>query len=178
MPIPARLQTKQAAAGDRRFSPRHELRLGSSVDGEPVTIHDLSITGMLIETAANLHPFNALEMQLPEAGTTSAVVVWCSGRYFGCEFKEPLSRGAVSAARLRSSPAVAIEVTQPQLPLNQVAETADERNDSQPHVPVSEQKASVAVRLQVIFGSALILWALIIWVIAIIVESFHGNPGR
>ena len=163
MPIPARLQTTQAGA-DRRASPRHQIRLGSEVRGEAVTIHDLSATGMLIETAAQLHPFDALEIDLPEAGTTTALVVWHSGRYFGCEFKEPVFQAAVSAARLRSPPAVPVEVAQASLPLEQASIAADEWNaESSPYAAFEEAKAPVAVRLRVIFGSALVLWALIIW---------------
>ena len=159
MPIPARLQITQPGA-DRRTSPRHQIRLGSKVRGEPVTIHDLSATGMLIETAADLHAFDALEIELPEAGVTTALVVWHSGRYFGCEFKEPVFQAAVSAARLRSPPAVPVELPQATLPLDQPnVAAADE------YLAVDEEKAPVSVRLRVIFGSAIVLWALIIWAV-------------
>lgn len=160
MPIPARLQTTQPDA-DRRLSPRHQICIGSSVRGDPVTIHDLSATGMLIETAADLHPFDALEIELPEAGVTTALVVWHSGRYFGCEFKEPVFQATVSAARLRSPPAVPLDLAQPTLPLEQAILSADE--NSREFIAVEEEKAPLAVRLRVIFGSAVILWALIIW---------------
>jgi len=164
MPILARLHTTQEAA-DRRASPRHQLSLGSTVAGEPVTIHDLSGTGMLIETAAGLHPFDSLEISLPETGTTAAVVVWHSGRYFGCEFKEPLFQAAVSAARLRSPPAVPVQVVQPALPLE--GDSASELSDRPEAAAwVDEEKAPVSVRLRVILGSALVLWTLIIWTIA------------
>lgn len=165
MPILARLHTTQEVA-DRRASPRHQLSLGSTVAGEPVTIHDLSATGMLIETAAELHPFDSLEISLPETGTTAAVVVWHSGRYFGCEFKEPLFQAAVSAARLRSPPAVPVEVVQPPLPLegNSAADEASDHPEAAAWL--DEEKAPLSVRLRVILGSALILWTLIIWTIA------------
>lgn len=162
MPIPARLQTSQAAT-DRRSSTRHQICLGSSVDGEPVTIHDLSATGMLIETTADLHQFDAVEIELPEAGATSALIVWGSGRYFGCEFKEPIFPATVSAARLRSPPAIGlVQVTQP---LDQVATPAAEGTQVQDHPSINNEKAPVATRLRVIFGSAIVLWALIIWAI-------------
>ena len=48
------LQARLAAskAGNRRTSPRRTLRLKSTLvfDGEPVTIHDISNTGLLLET--------------------------------------------------------------------------------------------------------------------------------
>jgi len=165
MPIPARLQTTESRA-DRRSSTRHQLCLGSDIRGEAVTIHDLSATGMLIETAADLHPFDALEIELPEAGTTTALVVWHSGRYFGCEFKEPVFQAAVSAARLRSPPAVAVEVVQTTLPLEQPNVAADVSLSDSAN---DDERAPVAVRLRVIFGSALVLWALIIWGVAHVV---------
>jgi PilZ domain len=173
MPIPARLQTTQARA-DRRSSPRHQLCLGSDIRGEAVTIHDLSATGMLIETAADLHPFDALEIELPEAGRTMALVVWHSGRYFGCEFKEPIFQAAVSAARLRSPSAVAVEVVQSILPLEQPNFAADE---SPPDNALEDDRAPVAVRLRVIFGSAFVLWALIIWAVAHLVGWARGALG-
>jgi PilZ domain len=169
MPILARLQTTELSP-DRRGSPRRQICLGSSVAGEPVTVHDLSATGMLIETAADLHAFDALEIDLPEAGRTSALVVWHSGRYFGCEFKEPVSQASVSAARLRSPPAVPVEVIEATLALDEGVP-----DDAQTHVAPDEEKAPVAVRLRVILGSALILWALIIWAIAIVFKSVLGR---
>jgi hypothetical protein len=39
---------------DRRRSVRRALHLGASAAGEPVVIHDLSLTGALIETSLRL----------------------------------------------------------------------------------------------------------------------------
>ena len=47
-------------------------------------------------------------MGLPEAGPVDAMVMWYSGRYFGCKFKTPISDVAVSAAQ-QMSPAAPIE---------------------------------------------------------------------
>jgi hypothetical protein len=71
----------------------------------PVVIHDLSETGVLIETEAELLVGEQLDVRLPESGARAAKVVWNSGRYFGCQFRHPVSRAAVSAALLRSPPA-------------------------------------------------------------------------
>ena len=169
MPIPAQLQTTGRAA-DRRTSPRHKISLGSSVDGERVTIHDLSTTGMLIETAAELHVFDVLEIDLPESGMTSAFVIWRSGRYFGCEFREPVFQATVSAARLLSPPA--IELAHVQLPLERTTTAPTEQNET-----ITEDKASLSLRLRVIFGSAIVLWALIIWAMANLIKSARGFLG-
>ena len=104
MMIPARLQTTPAA--DRRNWPRYKLCLGSSLQasGEKVTIHNLSSSGMLIETQARLSSFDDVEVDLPETGITRALVVWNSGRFYGCKFKDPVSEAIISAALLRSQP--------------------------------------------------------------------------
>ena len=165
MKLQARLQT--TSAPDQRESPRRRLCLGSNLKatGEKVVIHDLSSTGMLIETAANLAPFDSLEIELPEAGLAQALVIWNSGRYFGCEFKNRLSRAAVSASRLRSLPNApddrleTFSAASVDAPL--IKEEWAEKFEGFNHV--DEEKAPLGVRLRVILGSAIILWAMIIW---------------
>lgn len=103
-----------AEIGERRGSARRALRL--AVDGRAhgacrVTIHDLSLTGVLIETSTPLAAGETFEVDLPEAGKVEASVVWSSGEFYGCQFKEPLSTAALSAALLRSPP-----VDVPQVP--------------------------------------------------------------
>jgi len=133
---------------------------------------------MLIETAANLHAFDALEVDLPEAGATSAFVVWQSGRYFGCEFREPVFQAAVSAVRLRSAPAVPVEVDQAWLPLNgPEAPSKKGLGETRADLTSIEERAPLRIRLRVIFGSAVILWGLIIWAFARLVRLVGGLFG-
>lgn len=162
MPIPARLQTVETRT-DRRASRRHEISLGSEVGGIPIIIHDLSATGMLIETAANLHAFDAVEVDLPEVGCTSAFVIWHSGRYFGCEFKEPVFQAAVSAARLRSPPAVPVKVLKSHVSVDGALLSGERSGELPAQQARADEKAPLGVRLRVIFGSALLLWAAIVW---------------
>lgn len=189
MTILARLQTTPAA--DRRHAPRRKLSLNLSLEGtsEDVTILDLSSTGMLIETAAALAPFDCLEVALPEAGTAQALVLWNSGRYFGCEFKNRLSQAAVSAALLRSAPST--QVDQPPAipePIATAAIPGAAGNFGRPAIAsaaipgatddlgapaLDEEKAPLGVRLRVIFGSAIILWALILWAGAWLVKALN-----
>ncbi len=151
MTISAQLQITPAA--DRRGWTRRSLSLVSSLQaGSDVTIHDVSATGLLIETTAELAVFDDLEIELPEAGLTPALVVWSSGRFYGCQFKQRISQAAISAALLRSPP--------PQ-PLEAPVHYATEARETEP--PFDEDKASLTVRLRVIFGGAILLWALIIW---------------
>ena len=172
MAISARLQHVPAA--DRRSSPRRKLSLGSSLQatGEAVTILDFSCTGMLIETAAELVPFDGFQIDLPEVGFRQAVIIWNSGQYYGCELNEPVPQAAISAALLRSTPAVPMD----QLPLpmepaarqsiaTDVAETAA-LEDPQTYETFEDDKAPLTVRLRVIFGSAIALWSLILWAIS------------
>ena len=69
-----------------------------------VVIHDLSETGVLIETEAKLSPGERLEIDIVETRTASATVMWNSGQYYGCQFDHRLPKAAVSAAMLRNAP--------------------------------------------------------------------------
>ena len=162
MTISARLQITPAA--DRRGWTRRSLSLASSLQatGQEVTIHDVSPTGLLIETATELAVFDDLEIELPEAGFTPALVVWNSGRFYGCQFRERISQAAISAAVLRSPPAQpddsALQLRLPE-PAHEAPANARFEHGNIPE----ESKASLSVRLRVILGSAILLWALIIW---------------
>ena len=93
----------------QRGSVRRKLRLDTvgkapAKGSTPVEIHDLSTSGMLIETSVELSAGEALEIELPRTGPQTAQVIWASGRFYGCRFAEPISPAAVSAALLRSRP--------------------------------------------------------------------------
>ncbi len=70
----------------------------------PVTVHNVSESGMLLETAAPLAPNEVIEVDLPQAGVQSARVVWSDGAFHGCRFDQALSAAALSAIELRSLP--------------------------------------------------------------------------
>ena len=97
---------------DERSAARRTLRLEvsaySSRDATKALIHNLSETGLLIETSANLQVAEALQVDLPHVGTTTALIVWSREQFFGCEFISPVSKAAVSAALLRA-PAQPVE---------------------------------------------------------------------
>lgn len=96
------------AAADRRDNGRRTLRLGVTGafagGGGAVTVHNISSTGLLIETAIPLAEGETFAVDLPEAGEQNAEVVWASAPMFGCRFRIPLSPAALSAAQLRSEP--------------------------------------------------------------------------
>jgi len=105
MATPGTIERQRAASG-RRASARIRLNLdvAASTGGEETRalVHDLSASGVLIETDAALSLGSELIVALPEAGDVPAKVVWQSERLFGCRFDRPLRRAALGAAQLRN----------------------------------------------------------------------------
>lgn len=140
---------EQTDRSDRRYSDRRVLKLQvpgatASGPGVAVLIHDLSLSGLLLETSAELTVGSDLQIDLPEVGLRPATVVWNSGQYFGCAFATPLPRAALSAALLKNPIA-------PQ-PANgsDLAEAAEQSG-----------KYPLQVRLWIMLGLALGSWAII-----------------
>jgi hypothetical protein len=152
MAIQARLESFEEA--NRRTSARRKLHLGSTLGsaGHDVVIHDLSATGVLLQTSARLEPFDDLEVALPEVGATHAFVVWNSGDYFGCEFARPIPRAAISAALLR----------------NPIPSPADSSGLLELEDEAPENRLPFAARMRVIIGMSIVLWAIILWAVGII----------
>ncbi|HYX47021.1 MAG TPA: PilZ domain-containing protein [Sphingomicrobium sp.] len=97
----------QRRTSERRVALRRTLQLivrGETPAGDSaqVLIHDISVTGILLETSADLLIGETIEVEVPEGGPTTAIVMWNSGRFFGCQFHGRISPAAVSAAVLRS----------------------------------------------------------------------------
>lgn len=107
MTIDARLEVDDA---DRRDASRRRLRLGvagrfAREGSGAVTVHNISATGLLLETSAELVEGDSLVVELPHAGETPAQVVWANAPMFGCQFAQPISGAALSAAQLQGEPA-------------------------------------------------------------------------
>jgi hypothetical protein len=137
---------------NRRAAPRRQLRLGATLPetGDEAVIHDLSTTGILIETKGDLATFEQLQLELPEAGMVVATVLWNSGQYYGCEFHKPISNAAISAALLRNP------IAGP--PLESAEMRADEAEEE-----FVDDRYPLGVRLRVIIGASFALWALILF---------------
>ena len=119
MPIAAHFEPAPHSDDPRR-SGRHTLRLeayAATADGERVgvTVHNISASGLLIETAAALEIGEAFAIDLPEAGERRAIVSWASEAFYGCQFDRPLTPAELSAAQLRGTVAEAIRVPRPAL---------------------------------------------------------------
>lgn len=88
--------------------PRRKLRLetqGALPSGVEtnVLVHNVSATGLLLQSEIPLETGDTLEIELPENGATAAKVIWTSGPLFGCEFETPISAATLSAAQLRGA---------------------------------------------------------------------------
>ena len=105
MSITARLEQakSESARGARRRTLRFET-VGERApgDAQPVQVHNASATGLLLESDNSLAVGDALDIDLPHVGLTTAHVVWTRGALYGCRFDEPISEAALSAAQLRS----------------------------------------------------------------------------
>ena len=94
------------SAGKGR-APRRQLRLplyGSKATGAEIEalVHNISATGMLVESGALLEIGEVIEVNLPHSGKTATKVIWTSGGLAGCQFEMPISPATLSAAQLRS----------------------------------------------------------------------------
>jgi hypothetical protein len=103
MPMLAHFE-ELAPRNDRRRSVRRALRLGIGGSEQAVTVHDLSLTGALLETSVPMLVGQTFEVELPHAGKMDATIIWNSGEYYGCQFDLPISPSVLSAALLKAAP--------------------------------------------------------------------------
>lgn len=96
----------QDPGAELRTAERRVLRLSvslSTVDsGIDALIHDLSHTGLRIETGASLSVGEELLVDLPDDNRIEARVVWNKGKSYGCEFLSPIPKGVFGATVLRA----------------------------------------------------------------------------
>ena len=115
MAITAHLENSAKTGGQRR-EPRRQLRLEAqgalaTGDSTDVVVHDVSVTGLLLESTVSLSQGDTIEIDLPFAGPTGSKVVWSSGNLYGCQFEEPISAAALSAAQLQSAVGHEVEIS-------------------------------------------------------------------
>jgi PilZ domain-containing protein len=108
--MPLHAYFEELAPKERRRAARRALRLGVGPKdpdngNAQVTIHDLSLSGALLETSIPMLVGAIFEFELPEAGLVEAEIVWGSGEYYGCQFTLPIAPAVLSAALLQSQPA-------------------------------------------------------------------------
>ena len=105
MSIHAAIVQEEASAGGRG-NERVRVLLETSgmtqtADRIRVLIHNLSISGLLLETQFDLALGQQFVIILPETRDMVAKVVWRSGTLFGCSFDQPLSAPELRAVQLR-----------------------------------------------------------------------------
>ena len=145
MPVLAQLQPLSNSPGERRRTPRLLLKLGAKVgSSSPAVVHDLSTRGLLFETAEAIGG-DRIHVHLPELPAAGARVVWSHGRFYGCEFEQPIPVAAVSTALLRSE----ARLPDSALQLWHAANHPDRRDSSEP--------APVRGRLSALLVGALLL---------------------
>lgn len=150
---------------NRRYASRRSLNLKSALSdsGVEIVIHDISPTGMLIETSQKLAAGETLVLDLPELGQTSATVAWSSGNFFGCQFELSIPAAAVSAALLRSSPLEPVPVSGSgdAAMLGRLAVEAVQEEEAEE--AVEDDRYSLRTRGVVIVSLCVSGWALIGW---------------
>lgn len=100
LPLATRIQF-EASSAERRRQPRHAL--GLPVEGAiRAIVENISETGLALNTDAMLGAGDTFEIEIPVVGLVGARVAWAEDAMVGAEFLAPISRAAVSAARLRS----------------------------------------------------------------------------
>jgi hypothetical protein len=148
----------------RRRLMLHSLTPIGGGDRAEVSIHDLSATGMLIETSTPVSVGEPIEVELPHGCSSEALVVWARGHLLGCVFAEPIPRPAMSAALLTSlndlSPAPPDDA--PASPPNALNTESDRQSGSE------TGKLPRTVRALTIIISALLAWAVIISIALVI----------
>ncbi|MFM2272770.1 MAG: hypothetical protein RL702_1835 [Pseudomonadota bacterium] len=97
---------------------RRQLRIeseSSTASGQRgrVLIHNISTTGLLIESPVALAEAERIEIALPQMGPTSAQVVWTDDNFYGCRFDTPIPAPALDALETRAQQASAPLPDQP-----------------------------------------------------------------
>lgn len=150
-------------ATDLRASDRRVLRLearAATRDGDnTIAVHNLSRTGMLVQSAAPLATGSRFEVELPGGSLHPAEVVWSDSGLLGCRFLRPLSRGQLSAALLKSAPPLTFD-TAPQSSLRESTDRLREHWASAPREgPAGELKFPLGTRLWLILALGCASWA-------------------
>ena len=134
----------------------------TSTTSSYVTVHDISNTGLLIESHSSLLVGEMIEVELPRVGFRMAQILWTSGHFVGCKFTHELTRGALSAALLVGYRDVVID--DKHVGASILSDVALNQSTY-----ASSEKLSLGMTLRVILGLAIIAWIIvqiIVWLIS------------
>ena len=146
---------------DARSTLRRSLRLdvqGScSRNGDVhATVHNMSTTGVLIQTDADLAIGEVVNVDIPDVQALSARVMWADQGFYGCSFGAPVSAAIVSATLLRAPFDQAARIIGP-YESKRTREDLDRRSSGK--VP-SRETISDRAKAWVIVSSAVAAWIL------------------
>ena len=152
-----------ADSSEHRASDRRVLRLEARVAmpaGESgVEVHNLSRTGLLVESTTKLPVGTDLQIELPGGKCHRAKVVWADEGLFGCRFERALSQATLSAALLRAAPR-ALEPAEAALSQEESMAKLREVWSFEHELPTAnDRKLPVGTRLWVIAGLGFAGWA-------------------
>lgn len=97
-----------ARVQEQRRADRVAVRLVTSHDGGnyPLTLLNLSATGMLLNCPRPLRVGATVQIDLPRIGATQAEIMWNEADEYGCRFFQPIPESVVDeAARASRRPA-------------------------------------------------------------------------
>ena len=117
MVIAAHLDEGSSTATGHARDPRRILHLeaeGALPSGARtnVRVHNVSTTGLLLESTIRLVIGERIEIDLPHAAATWARVIWTSDDLSGCQFEAPITPAVLSAAQLRSVPDTPLDLAE------------------------------------------------------------------
>lgn len=151
-----RIESSQDARGRIRRKLFLEADVGVSDSySAKATVHNISETGLLIETEMSLSVGDLIEVDLAQTGLKQAEVVWIDDRLFGCSFTKEISSATVSSALLRGSTGALSEISERVSKPDPATELAED-NRTAPEV-----KLSPSSKLLVIVGLAILSWAFV-----------------
>jgi hypothetical protein len=132
----------------------------------PIAVHDVSRTGMLLVTEAQLEEGAVINFDIPNLPPLRARVVWHSGRFFGAEFDTPLTSSELRSV-YGSSKVVWLDLGSPQKQRAEESVTFVTSSNAEPGAETP--RLPVARRIQIVIGSSMMLWAMIAGLFAIVV---------
>lgn len=95
-------QAQRELRGGSRRRVRVNVNLAVETGSARVLVHDLSTTGLRIQTEADLSIGDTVSIEFPDIPPIEAHIVHGTRGIYGCEFATPISQAAVSAAVLKS----------------------------------------------------------------------------
>lgn len=149
----------------RRRVERRRLRFLSQAtigrEAVEVQIHDLSPSGLLIETSAHMSVGDVLDVDMPETEPVSAIVVWSRDNLYGCKFVTPVPEMVISAALIKSVP---LE-RDADLPADMFADALDGIEKEAGGWPGY-------VRILILMALGVVAWAILYWFGSVLLHLF------